>query len=228
MPVFAQPFEALLFDMDGTILSSIPAVERAWSGWALRVGVPVEAVLHHMHGRPARDTIAHFARPGLDVAQEVAWLDARELEDLDGILAIPGAAELLAALPHDRWAVVTSANRALADRRIRAAGLPVPPLLITSDEVARGKPDPEGYLMAARQLGVRPDLCLVFEDTVAGINAGQAAGAEVVRMLGTPGAGFPTGIAAIASYRGLGLTVTEDGVALDFAATEVAAQSAGD
>lgn len=210
----ALRFDAFLFDMDGTILTSIPAVERAWTAWAGRAGAPVDAVLHYLHGRTARDTISRFARPGTDIAAEVAWLDAVELADLDGIAAIPGAAGLLAALPANRWAVVTSANRALALRRIAAAGLPAPPLLVSSDDVQHGKPDPQGYLLAAGRMGWRPDRCLVFEDTTAGLQAGLAAGAQVVRVLGTPGESPPGALAAIRDYAGLTLAASDAGLAL--------------
>lgn len=211
-------FDAFLFDMDGTILTSIPAVERAWTAWALQAGAPVDKVLHYLHGRTARDTISRFAPQGADIAAEVAWLDARELEDMDGIRAIAGATEMLAALPTDRWAVVTSANRALATRRIMAAGLPVPPLLISSDDVRTGKPDPEGYLMAARQLGARAERCLVFEDTSAGLQAGLSAGAQVIRVLGTTGADRPAARAAITDYAGMVVTPGPEGLALDLTA----------
>lgn len=210
-------FDAFLFDMDGTILTSIPAVERAWTAWADRIGAPAEDVLHYLHGRPARDTIARFAPQGADIAAEVAWLDAREMEDLDGIAAIAGAADLLAALPADRWAVVTSANRALAERRIAAAGLPAPPLLISSDDVRRGKPHPEGYLRAARHLGFGPARCLVFEDTAAGLQAGRAAGAQVIHVLGTPGVGGSGALASITGYLDLEVKPGPDGLWLGFA-----------
>jgi len=127
----------------------------------------VDDILHYLHGRTARDTISRFAPAGADIAAEVKWLDARELEDTEGIRAISGAAEMLASLPSERWAVVTSANTQLAKRRIAAAELPEPPLLISSDDVRRGKPDPEGYLRAAEQMRVSAARCLVFEDTAA-------------------------------------------------------------
>lgn len=198
---------AFLFDMDGTILTSIPAVERCWSAWAIHAGADVAAVLDYMHGRPAADTIARFLPAGARLDEEVAYLDALELADLDGIAAIGGAAALLSRLPATRWAVVTSANRALALKRIAAAGLPLPGLLVSSDDVSRGKPDPEGYRKAALALGYRPEDCLVFEDTETGLAAGRAAGCRTIRI--------GTGPAAIDSYERLcvtcdarGLTVT--------------------
>ncbi|WP_119388242.1 HAD-IA family hydrolase [Taklimakanibacter lacteus] len=181
-------YDAFLFDMDGTILTSIAAAERAWSAWAARIGAPAADVLSYMHGRLALDTVGRFAPATADLDNEVRWLDQRELEDLDGIEEVPGAGAFLRALPAERWAVVTSANRALALKRIAAAGLPVPPLLLTSDDVSRGKPDPEGYIRAAQSLRVEPTSCLVFEDTRAGLKAGLAAGAQVVQIAGTQAA----------------------------------------
>ncbi|MFN0116317.1 MAG: HAD-IA family hydrolase [Paracoccaceae bacterium] len=175
-------YDALLFDMDGTILTSDAAVARAWTAWAGRAGAPVGEVLAWMHGRTARDSISRFAPPGADLAAEIGWLNDLELRDVDGIAPLEGAGALLAALPPRRWAVVTSANRGLALRRIAAAGLPVPGVLVSSDDVARGKPDPEGYRRAAGALGVDGARCLVFEDAEAGIAAGLAAGAEVLRI----------------------------------------------
>lgn len=210
----SEPFDALLFDMDGTILTSIPAVERAWTAWAHRVGVEAMEVLAWLHGRTAVDTISRFAPAGRDIATEVAWLDARELEDLDGIAAIAGAAALLGSLPASRWAVVTSANRALAERRIAAAGLPQPAILVSCDDVRQGKPHPEGYLLAAERLGCRIDRCLVFEDTGAGLSAGLAAGAQAVRVLGTQSGDLPADIPAIRDYLHLRAQDAVEGIRL--------------
>jgi mannitol-1-/sugar-/sorbitol-6-phosphatase len=200
-----SPVAGFLFDMDGTILTSIGPVERAWSAWATRIGADPAKVLDYMHGRRAIDTIRTFAPPNADIAAEVAWLDDREHADLDGVTEVEGAAAFLRALPPDRWAVVTSANRALALARIAAAGLPMPPLLVTSDDVTRGKPDPQGYLAAAKALGVDPAACVVFEDVPAGIAAGIAAGAKVIRIAGDHGSHSPHAFATIASYRQIAL-----------------------
>lgn len=178
------PYEVLLFDMDGTILTSIAAVERAWGAWSARVGANAAEVIAYIHGRTARDTISHFLPSSADIAAEVRWLESLELEDVDGVSEIPGAGAFLSALPPERWAVVTSASRQLATVRIRAAGLPAPKLMVACDDVVRGKPDPEGYLQAARRLGVDARNCLVFEDTEAGMGAGLAAGAQVIQIAG--------------------------------------------
>lgn len=212
-------YDAFLFDMDGTILTSIPAVERAWTAWAQRIGLPAGPVLQAMHGRRAIDTIRDFTPASRSVAEELAWLDAYELQDIDGIAPIPGAAAFLRALPPDAWAVVTSANRALALKRIEAAGLPMPRLLVSSDDVRQGKPDPEGYLLACRILGRRPGDCLVFEDTATGLAAGRSAGACVIRIQGQGPQPVTPFDRAIASYDDLDLRLSPRGLELSLRAS---------
>lgn len=203
------PYQALLFDMDGTILTSIAAVERAWTAWAERANVPVNQALDQMHGRRAIDTMRAFLPADADFAAEAGWLEARETEDVGGIAEIPGAGALLRSLPPDRWAVVTSATRALALRRIVAAGLPEPRLLISAEDVAAGKPDPAGYLKAARALGVSITRVLVCEDAEAGLQAGRASGAEVLRITG-PTPTTDTGLrATLSSYSGVSVQIRE-------------------
>lgn len=209
-----RAYEAFLFDMDGTLLTSIPAVERAWTAWAHRVGVPVDAVLGYLHGRRALDTVRHFAPAGAVIQDEVAWIDDREVEDIAGVMAIPGAVALLQALPADRWAVVTSASARLARRRIEAAGLPQPRVLVTADDVAKGKPDPEGYLRGAALLGVDPARCLVFEDAEAGLQAGRAAGAAVIRIAGPHGAAQDSDAPMLEDYRHVRALAGPAGLAL--------------
>lgn len=197
------PYQALLFDMDGTILTSIAAVERAWTAWALRKDLAVDKVMAHMHGRRAQDTMRDLLPEGADVAAEAAWLEAQEFVDTAGIAEIPGAGHLLRALPAHRWAVVTSATRALALRRIAVAGLPEPALLIAAEDVTAGKPDPAGYLKAAQMLGVSAAQVLVVEDAEAGLQAGRAAGAQVLRIAG-PTLTTDSGLrATLASYAGV-------------------------
>lgn len=211
------PYQALLFDMDGTILTSIAAVERAWTAWAQRRALPVAEVLARMHGRRAQDTMRDFLPAGADIAAEAAWLEAMEHADTADIAEIPGAAALLAALPAERWAVVTSATRALALRRIAAAGLPEPRLLISAEDVSRGKPDPAGYLLAGRRLGVAMAQVLVVEDAEAGLQAGRAAGAEVLRIAGptqTTGTGLR---ATVPNYQGIRVGVAEGLIRLHLA-----------
>jgi sugar-phosphatase len=207
-------YEALLFDMDGTILTSIAAAERAWSAWAFRIGAPAADVLSYMHGRRAADTVRLFAPATADIDAEVRWLDEREYEDLDGIAEVPGAGAFLRGLPADRWAVVTSANRALALKRIKAAGLPVPPVLVSSDDISKGKPDPEGYIRAAKILQIKATRCLVFEDTNAGLRAGLAAGAEVVQIAGTQAADELPVRGRFETYKGLSMSLETNAVRL--------------
>lgn len=179
-----RSFAAFLFDMDGTLLTSTGSAERVWAGWARRHGIDVEAFLSTIHGVRAIDTITRWALPGMDVAHEAAAVTQAEIDDLDGIAAIAGAAAFLGTLPEGRWAIVTSAPRALAAVRLRAAGIPIPPVFVTADDISRGKPAPDGYLLAAERLGVAPGDCAVFEDAPAGIQAGEAAGATVIVIRG--------------------------------------------
>lgn len=172
-------FRAFLFDMDGTILTSIAAAERVWSAWASRHGIDPAALLPTIHGVRAEDTIARQGLAGMDVQHEARVVTEAELEDMTGVDAISGAGAFLRALPPGQWAVVTSAPRELARRRIEAAGLPMPLVLVAAEDVAVGKPSPEGYLLASSLLGVAASDCLVFEDADAGIRAAEAAGASV-------------------------------------------------
>jgi mannitol-1-/sugar-/sorbitol-6-phosphatase len=177
--------DAVLLDMDGTLVDSTAVVVRLWRTWATRHGVDPEAVLAVSHGRRGDEVLAEFAPPGVDREAELKWLAACELLEREDIVAVPGAAALLAALPSDRMAVVTSATRELTAVRMEAAGLPVPRVLVGADDVVRGKPDPEGYKRAASLLGVDPKRCLVIEDASAGLEAGRAAGARVIAVATT-------------------------------------------
>jgi sugar-phosphatase len=175
---------AVLFDMDGTLVDSTAVVERAWGGWAKRHGISLEAVLSFSHGRPTIATMDHFL-PGHDHAEELEEMARYEETELEGILAVPGAIQTVCALHNHPWAIVTSAWRTLAEARVAAAGLPLPKVIVPVDEIRNGKPDPEGFLRAAEQLGVPPEECLVFEDTRPGIEAGIDAGMQVVGILTT-------------------------------------------
>ncbi|MBP2302835.1 HAD-IA family hydrolase [Azospirillum picis] len=211
-----QPIDAVLLDMDGTILTSIRAAERIWSAWALRHGIDVDAFLPTIHGVRAVETIRRLGLPGVDPEAEAAAITQSEIDDTDGIEAIAGALEFLTALPGDRWAIVTSAPRALALRRIEAAGLPVPEILVTADDVERGKPAPDCFRLAAERLGTTADRCLVMEDSAAGIAAAQSAGASVLVVTAThqtPMDADPTAPvhAMIADYRDLALERSSDG-----------------
>ncbi|MEP9402606.1 HAD-IA family hydrolase [Sphingomonas sp. VNH70] len=180
MPVFRDStYAAFLFDMDGTLLNSDAVVERVWRRWCARHGIDADALIAVCHGVRSEDTVRRFATPGMDVGVETAWLNAAELADTDGIVAIDGIHAFIGALAPGDWAIVTSAPRNLAEVRLRAIGLPVPDVFVTAGDVTAGKPDPQGFRLAAERLGVSPGDCLVFEDSSAGVAAGKAAGAAV-------------------------------------------------
>ncbi len=206
-----RPFAAFLFDMDGTILSSIAAAERVWARWARRHGLDVAAFLPTIHGMRGIETIARLALPGVDARVEADAITRAEMDDVDGIEAIAGVHAFLAALPARRWAVVTSAPRALALRRIAAAGLPQPPLLVAAEDVARGKPAPDCFELAAARLGVHTRDCLVFEDAPAGIAAAEAAGAGVLVITATHAQAVATRHASVPDYLALAPQVDADG-----------------
>lgn len=176
--------DVVLFDMDGTLVDSTEVVERHWARWASRHSIDVTTILAVSHGRPTIDTLRLVA-PHLATPEEAARIDAAEARDSDGVRPVAGALELVASLPPDRWAVVTSANRPLAVMRLTAAGFPVPRVLVTVDDVSVGKPNPAPYLHAARQLLAPADRAVVLEDTPVGVQAGLAAGATVIGVTTT-------------------------------------------
>lgn len=179
-PIFrGRAYAAFLFDMDGTLLDSSRVVERVWTAWARRHGHDPAEVLAACQGLQYRDTLRRFAMPEVDIEREAQALLQAELDDTEGVMAIAGIKTLIADLDPRRWAIVTSAPRALAETRLRAVGLPIPWCFITGESVGRGKPDPEGFLKAAQLLGAPIAECLVFEDSPAGVAAGRAAGARV-------------------------------------------------
>jgi len=209
--VFNRAFGAFLFDMDGTVLNSIAAAERIWSAWAVRHGVNVETFLPTIHGVRAIDTITRLNLPGVDAEAQAAFITKAEIEDVEGIVEIPGAAAFLKSLPADRWAMVTSAPRDLALRRMAAAGIPEPVVMITAEDVSAGKPDPAGYRLAAKRLGLEPADCLIFEDATVGIQAAEAAGAPLMIITTTHQHPLETAHATIASYRDIALSIDSDG-----------------
>ncbi|MFJ2906738.1 HAD-IA family hydrolase [Streptomyces sp. NPDC087212] len=171
---------AVLFDMDGTLIDSAASIERVWTEFAVGRGLPVAEVLAALPGRTARDILAGFLASPEEVRAEAARIRSTQIRSADGIEPVPGARELVAALPPGRWAVVTSAPGEVARARLAAAGLPVPAVLVAEESVTRGKPDPEGFARAAGELGVAPSACVVFEDAEVGLRAGRAAGARCV------------------------------------------------
>jgi mannitol-1-/sugar-/sorbitol-6-phosphatase len=174
-PFADRTFGALLFDMDGTIISSVAAAERVWAAWAERHGLDVATFLPRIHGVRGIDVITGLGLPGIDPDAEVQAVLLAEM-DVGGIEAIEGAP----AFPPDRWAIVTSSPRRLAFRRLEAAGLPAPAVFVTGEEIEHGKPAPDCFLLAAKRLGQKIEDCLVFEDAPAGIQAAEAAGAALV------------------------------------------------
>jgi mannitol-1-/sugar-/sorbitol-6-phosphatase len=170
---------ALLFDMDGVLLNSIPAVTRVWRQWAEEHGFDPTDTVRRAHGRPSLTTVRELL-PAADHAAVNAEIERRELEDLAGIVPLPGARELVASLPAERWTIVTSSTRPLALARLQAAGLKPPAQLVTASDVQQGKPHPEPYLTAAGKLGFAAADCIVVEDVPAGVMAGKAAGARVI------------------------------------------------
>ena len=176
--------DAILFDLDGVLVDSTAAVERTWRIWARRHGLDAEAIIRVAHGRRTVETLREVA-PHLVLDDEVAALGDIETATTEGVYEIPGARELLHAIPPERWAVVTSGLRSVATLRIRHTRLPTPRALICADEIAHGKPHPEGYLTAAERLGVAPARCVVVEDAPAGLEAARAAGMRSVGIAGT-------------------------------------------
>lgn len=178
--------KGFLFDLDGTLVNSLPVVERAWCSWADRFGIAHDEVLNFIHGKQAITSLRHFM-PGKseeEIAAEFTWLEAIEAADTDGIAPLPGAIALLehldsAGIP---WAIVTSGSVPVAHARHRAAGLPAPEVFITAEQVKQGKPAPDAYLLGAERLGLAPQDCVVVEDAAPGVLSGLAAGCHVIAV----------------------------------------------
>lgn len=174
----------MLFDLDGVLIDSTPAVSRVWTKWALRHGFDPKEVVLAARGRPSLTTIREYL-PAADHQLENSVVERGEIEDIEGVVAFPGVRELLDGLPSKRWTIVTSCTRRLAEARLRAAGLVIPEKIVTSSDVQNGKPHPEPYLKAATKLGFPANECVVVEDAPAGVLAGKAAGARVAAVLTT-------------------------------------------
>jgi len=208
------PFAAFLFDMDGTLLNSVVAAERVWAKWARKHGLDVESFLPTIHGVRSIDTVRKQNLPGVDARVEAEAISQAEIDDVEGVVAIEGVAALLSSLPADRWAMVTSAPLALAKARMNAAGLTLPGIVITAEDVTQGKPAPDGFLLAARRLGVDPRQCLVFEDAPAGIEAAKAAGAHVVVITAAHLHPYKRQDATLPNYLGLDVTFKQERLTL--------------
>ncbi|AIV37458.1 HAD family hydrolase [Streptomyces sp. R1] len=205
--------QALLFDNDGTLVSTLDSVRRCWTRWAVEYGITAERFGQvELHGRPAAEIAADLL-PTARVAEAVARIEQLEVEDVPGggVHLLPGTREFLDALPADRWAVVTSATRRLAEARLDAVGI-LPKTLVAADDITRGKPDPEPYLLGARALGVDPAACVVFEDAPAGLRAGRAAGMRTVALATTHPAGELDADLVVEDLSALSALVTDAGI----------------
>jgi mannitol-1-/sugar-/sorbitol-6-phosphatase len=201
---------AILFDLDGVLVDSTRSVERQWRIWAREQSIDGDKIMAVSHGVRAVEVIRAVA-PHLDAEAEVRKLESREANDHDGVSVMPGAAELVRAIPADRWCVVTSGTRHLASERLRFFGIPAPRVMITADDVAFGKPHPAPYLKGAKLLGVKPEECLVIEDAPAGIQSAHAGGMKVVGITSTYAAGALMHADAVIEKLGQ-IQVTSDGV----------------
>jgi mannitol-1-/sugar-/sorbitol-6-phosphatase len=174
-------YRGVLFDLDGVLIDSTPAVERVWKRWATRRGLNPQEVVKRAHGRPSIATIRELL-PQVDAESENRVVERAEIEDIADVIPLPGALELLRALTAEGWTIVTSCTRRLAEVRLRAAGLMIPERMVTCSDVKNGKPHPEPYLKGAAALGVDAAECVVVEDAPAGIRSGKAAGARVLAV----------------------------------------------
>ncbi|WP_328497490.1 HAD family hydrolase [Streptomyces sp. NBC_00414] len=206
--------DALLFDNDGTLVLSLESVYRCWSRWAAEYGItPEEFARVELHGRPAAEIAADLL-PAARVPEAVVRIEQLEVEDVaGGVRLLPGTKALLDSLPADRWAVVTSATRRLGEARLAEVGIR-PKNLIAADDITRGKPDPEPFLLAARRLGVDPARCVVFEDAPAGLQSGRAAGMTTVALTTTHRAAELTADIVVADLSAVSALVTDAGVEL--------------
>lgn len=177
-------YSGFLFDLDGTLVDSLPAVERAWSNWAARQGIAADDVLAFIHGKQAITSLRHFMAGQSEEAIQAEFLalEQTEAKDTDGVQALPGAKALLSTLNELQipWAIVTSGSVPVAHARHKAAGLPEPAVFITAEQVVKGKPEPDPYLLGAKKLGLSPDVCVVVEDAPAGVLSGLNAGCAVI------------------------------------------------
>ncbi|HEV2398085.1 MAG TPA: HAD-IA family hydrolase [Candidatus Sulfotelmatobacter sp.] len=182
MPIFSCA--AVLFDLDGVLVDSTRSVDREWREWAARKGVDGDAIMAIAHGVRTVEVIRTVA-PHLDAEAEAWEIENREAGSQEGVVVMPGALELVRSIPSGRWGVVTSGSRPLATARLQYCGLPVPEVLVTSDDVTQGKPHPEPYLKGSAGLGFPPAECLVIEDAPAGIQSARAGGMKVIGLAST-------------------------------------------
>ena len=204
--------KAILFDNDGVLVDSTAAAERVWRKWAIKHKLDADYIARNAHGRRSIETIRLVA-PSLDAERENDIVEGMEIADQEGVVAIAGARELLFSLPTERFTIVTSASRALAQARLDFAGLPFPKRFITGDDVVNGKPSAEPYLKGAALLGFPPEDCIVFEDTPAGIQAGLSAGMRVIALRTTyPAETLTAAEAIIGSLAEVGVDINNEGL----------------
>jgi len=188
---------AILFDLDGVLVDSTGSVTRQWRRWAEDNNIDPQRVLDIAHGVRTIEIVRRLA-PHIDAEAEALMLEKREAADQEGVSVMPGAADLLSSIPEGRWCVVTSGTRYLATARLKLGNLPIPSVLVSADDVSKGKPDPEPYLTGARLLGVNPTECLVIEDAPAGIRAAHAGGMKAIGITSTyPASGLQESDAVI-------------------------------
>lgn len=209
-------YAGFLFDMDGTLLDSTAVIHRVWGKWALEHGFDPARFIETIHGIRAEDVIARSNIPGLDVEAETKLILAAENADVSGIIPIRGVVDFLQSLPSERWAIVTSAPRELAVKRLACVGISIPDVLITAEDVVHGKPNPECFRLGAARLGLQATDCLVFEDAAAGIAAGEAAGSDVLLVASVKHAVTPVGRQFINDYEGLIVDFDASGIRLRF------------
>lgn len=176
--------DAVLFDLDGVLIDSTSCIVRHWQAWADQHCLDVDQIMQVAHGIRTVETMRLVA-PYLDVEKEAERFTAQEVIDTVGVVAIEGSLRMLEALPKDVWAIVTSGSSELAKARLMQADLPIPKILVTADDVKRGKPAPEPYLIGAKRLGIAAERCIVIEDAPAGIEAGRKAGMRVIGISST-------------------------------------------
>ncbi len=214
--------KAILFDMDGVLMDSTPSVERVWRTWAAKHGLDPDRIAPLAHGRRSIETIRAVA-PKLNAAKENVIVEQMEIDDKEGVTALAGAAELLAHLPPDCFAIVTSATRPLAVARLGYAGIPVPRYMITANDVIHGKPSPEPFLKGAALLGFAPEDCLVFEDSPAGMASARSAGMKAIALQTTyPADRLQAANAIIGSLADVKATLRDEGITLEFAPLAIA------
>lgn len=206
-----KTYAAFLFDMDGTILNSIASAERVWGRWAAKQGLDVEKFLPTMHGKRGIDTISELNLPGLDPVVEAAGILQGEIDDVEGVVPIPGAIEFLASLPPEKWAIVTSSPLPLAKARLAAANIPEPRFIVTAEDVKIGKPNPQCFILGAERLGVSPSETMVFEDVLAGVKAGEGAGADVTVITHTHAHPLETAHPTLRDYLNVAVDIDSNG-----------------